>query len=352
MRARPARPGGFQYNPSTMTRRRTAAVLLFCLFLAILVGCDSETSESMDGSATEATRFTVVALNACWLFDGVGEGDFSTAPQSPEEAEAHLTDVAAYLASVDPDFISVAEIEDDVMLDRLNEKLGGAYHPIFVQGTDDHTGQDVAALSRFPITASGRSDARVRYPIPESRLTAPRGVEEVYKHFWASTEIGGVTVALIGLHLLAYPDELTRVVRREAQASIIRDLARGFLDEGYEVIVLGDVNDFDAEVCDAAGNEPRTCVSRLLKNIDPDREGDELVNICDRLDPSDRYTYWYDRNHNGIDDGDTEHSQIDHIFVSQGLIPYLAEVRIDHSYEARTVSDHWPIIATFDFPDL
>ena len=332
-----------------MTRRRNAFVLLLCLVLAILAGCDNETSESNGGSATQAATFTVVALNACWLFDGVGEGDFSTAPQSPEEAEAHLTDVAEYLASVDPDFISLAEIEDDTMLDRLNERLGSGYHPIFVQGTDDYTGQDVAALSRFPIMASGRSDTQVRYPIPESKLTAPQGIEEVYKHFWATTEVGGETIALIGLHLLAYPDELSRVVRREAQASIIRDLAREFLDQGYEVIVLGDVNDFDADVCDAAGNEPRTCVDRLLKDVDPDREGDELVNVCDRLEQSDRYTYWYDRNRNGIDDGDEEHSQIDHILVSQGLIPYLVEVRIDHSYEARTVSDHWPIIATFGF---
>jgi len=342
-------PGGLRYNPPTMTRRRNALVFLLCLILAVLVGCDSETSESNSGSAAPAT-FTVVALNACWLFDGIGEDDFSTAPQSPEEAEAHLTDIAAYLASVDPDFISLAEIEDGAMLDRLNEKLGGDYRPIFVQGTDDHTGQDVAALSRFPIAASGRSDAQVRYPIPESKLTAPRGIEEVYKHFWATTEVGGVTIALIGLHLLAYPDELSRVVRREAQASIIRDLARGFLDQGYEVIVLGDVNDFDVDVCDAAGNEPRTCVDRLLKDVDPNREGDELVNVCHRLEQADRYTYWYDRNRNGIDDGDEEHSQLDHILVSQGLIPYLVDVRIDHSHEARTVSDHWPVLATFGFP--
>jgi len=25
-------------------------------------------------------------------------------------------------------------------------------------------------------------------------------------------------------------------------------------------------------------------------------------------------------------------------------------VRIDRAYEARTVSDHWPIVATFEFP--
>jgi len=332
-----------------MTGLRDILALVLCLGLAILVGCGSEMSEP-DAAPAQPAVFTVVALNACWLFDGVGEADFSAAPQTPEDAEAHLTDVASYLESVGPDFISLAEIEDDVMLGRLNEMLGDEYHPVFVQGTDDYTGQDVAGLSRFPILESGRSDARVRYPIPESRLRAPQGLEEVYKHFWATIEIGGETITLIGLHLLAYPDDLPRVVRREAQASIIRDLARRFLDAGHEVVVLGDVNDFDAGVRDAAGNEPRSCVDRLLKDIDPDREGDELVNVCERLGQAERYTYWYDRNRNGIDEGDEEHSQIDHIFVSQGLIPYLVDVRIDHAYQAGTVSDHWPVIAKFEFP--
>jgi len=333
-----------------MRRSEWAFGFLLCLVGALLAGCGTDTTEPAAAGGAEPASWTVVALNAWWLFDGIGEEEFSTAPQSPEEAEAHLSDVASYLASIDPDFVSLAEIEDRSMLDRLNEKLGNGYRPIFVQGTDEETGQDVAALSRFPVTETGRSDAQVRYPIPESSLRGPMGTEAVYKHYWATTEVGGRTIALIGLHLLAYPDELQRVVRREAQASIIRDLARGFLDAGHEVIVLGDVNDFDADVCDAAGNEPRTCVDRLLKDVDPVRDGDELVNVCDRLEPCERYTYWYDRNRNGVDDGDAEHSQIDHIYASRGLIPYLTEVRIDHSYAARTVSDHWPVIATFEFP--
>jgi len=333
-----------------MRRSGWAFGFLLCLVGALLAGCGTDTTEPAAAGGAEPASWTVVALNAWWLFDGIGEEEFSTAPQSPEEAEAHLSDVASYLASIDPDFVSLAEIEDRSMLDRLNEKLGNGYRPIFVQGTDEETGQDVAALSRFPVTETGRSDAQVRYPIPESSLRGPMGTEAVYKHYWATTEVGGRTIALIGLHLLAYPDELQRVVRREAQASIIRDLARGFLDAGHEVIVLGDVNDFDADVCDAAGNEPRTCVDRLLKDVDPVRDGDELVNVCDRLEPCERYTYWYDRNRNGVDDGDAEHSQIDHIYASRGLIPYLTEVRIDHSYAARTVSDHWPVIATFEFP--
>ena len=115
------------------------------------------------------------------------------------------------------------------------------------------------------------------------------GTEDVAKHFWATTEIGDETVTFIGLHLLAYPDDLERVVRREAQALIIQNLAKGFLDSGHEVVILGDVNDFDSVVCDAAENEPRSCVDRLFSDIDPDAEGDEMLNAAESIAQAERY---------------------------------------------------------------
>jgi len=161
----------------------------------------------------------------------------------------------------------------------------------------------------------------------------------------------GVFITFIGLHLLAYPDELERFVRREAQALIIQNLAKEFFDLGHEVVILGDVNDFDSVVCDAADNDPRSCVDLLFKDIDPDADGDELFNAAASIPQAQRYTYWYDENRNGIDDGPEEHSMIDHMYVTRGLLEAIIDIRIDHAgYEARTVSDHWPIIATFDLP--
>jgi endonuclease/exonuclease/phosphatase family metal-dependent hydrolase len=318
--------------------------LLLIIGLATPIEHTSEAASTVEG-------FTVVALNACWLFDGIGEEQFYTAPQCEEDAEEHLDKVGTYLDTVDADFISIEEIESADMLHRLNEKLGGQYYEIFVQGTDDYTGQDVAGLSRVPVLAMGRSDATQHYPIPGSSFRGPQGTEEVAKHFWATIELGNETITFIGLHLLAYPDDLQRVVRREAQALIIQELAKGFFDLGHQVVILGDVNDFDSVICDAARNEPRSCVDLLLKDIDPDAEGDELVNAAEAIPQAERYTYWYDKNRNGVDDGSAEHSMIDHVFVTQELADAILDVRIDHAgYEARTVSDHWPVIVTFQFP--
>lgn len=331
-------------------RAEILAIGVLVIGLLLVVGLVAPLETAIDATNSRQ-EFTIIALNACWLFDGVGEDDFYAAPQSAADAEQHLTDVANYLSTVDADFIAIEEVESADMLHRLNEKLGGEYHEIFVQGTDDYTGQDVAGLSRFPILEMGRSNDTQRYPIPASRFRAPMGTEDVAKHFWATTEIGDETVTFIALHLLAYPDDLERVVRREAQALIIQNLAKGFLDSGHEVVIMGDVNDFDSLVCDAAENEPRSCVNQLFTDIDPDEEGDEMINAAGSIPQVDRYTYWYDENRNGIDDGPEEHSMIDHVYVSRDLANHIVDVRIDHAgYEANTVSDHLPVIVDFDTP--
>jgi len=321
------------------------------LGLILAFGLTGDLDRRQSAVPSTAETFTMVELNACWLFDGVGEEQFSTAPQCEADAEGHLSDVAQYLAPLGADIIVIEEIESGDMLHRLNEKLGGDYHEIFVEGTDEYTGQDVAALSTFPVLELGRTDVVQAYPIAGSSFRAPMGKQGVDKHLWATLDVSGRPVTVIAVHFLAYPDEIMRAVPREAQALIVRNLAAGFLADGNDVIIAGDVNDFDSVVLDAAGNEPISCVDTLLRDIDPDTEGDELTNVAALLDQEDRYTYWYDENHDGIDDGAQEHSMIDHIYVSRALAQSIVEVRIDHAgYEAFTVSDHWPVIVTFEIP--
>jgi len=323
-------------------------ILLGIVALGLIVALSIVGDERSGTPTPDDMTFTVVTLNACWLFDGTGEEEFRYAPQNAEDAEAHIADVANYLSTVDADFIAIQEIESADVLRRVNEKLGGVYYEIFVQGTDDYTGQNVAGLSRFPVLAKGRTDATQTYPIPSPSDRTVRGRENVAKHFWVTTKIGEDTITFIALHLLAYPTDVERFLRREAQALIIQDLARSFYDQGHEIVILGDVNDFDSTVCDAAGNEPRSCVDLLFKDLDPEAEGEELVNAASSLLQDLRYTYWYDENRNGIDDGSEEHSMIDHVYVTRDLAAQIVDVRIDHqAYEARTVSDHWPVIVTF-----
>ena len=55
-------------------------------------------------------------------------------------------------------------------------------------------------------------------------------------------------VCLIGVHFLAHPDDVERCAEREAQAMTIRNLIEEYSAKGFEMIVLGDMNDFDGDV--------------------------------------------------------------------------------------------------------
>ncbi|MCD6141385.1 MAG: endonuclease [Thermoplasmata archaeon] len=294
--------------------------------------------------------FTIAAFNAEWLFDGVND---RFAPwTSPTAADAHLARIGSVIAALGADYVSLEEVEDARILGRLADLLSAfGYEQIFVQGRDTATGQDVAALSRIPPDRVGRTDARAKYPIFSSNLTCKSGSKGVSKNYWAELEIGVIPVTVIGVHFLAFPDRCDRAVKREAQALVIARLARDALRQGREVIVLGDMNDFDGTVLDASSDRPISIVLKTLKDPDPTRPGDELHNACDRIPQSERYTAWYDRNRNGRYDPGDALSQIDFILVSSGLYSRLTEVQIDHSAPPGWASDHWPVVVTFCYDE-
>ncbi|MCX6092105.1 MAG: endonuclease/exonuclease/phosphatase family protein [Candidatus Bipolaricaulota bacterium] len=321
-------------------------LLLPILGVLLLSGCTRAADLVLPPAAS---TFRVVAFNAEWLFDGVNDSIDHWG--SPARAQAHLEGVADVLRPLDADYIGLAEVEDAGMLSKLDALLGNGYSQIFVQGTDTSTGQDVAALSTLtPLQAPSRTDERVAYPVAGSLLTCGSGTYAVSKNYRADFDLAGTPVTIIGAHFLAYPDRCDRSIQREAQATVLANLAREALARGREVIVLGDLNDFDPAAFDAAENRPSSRVLSILKDLDPSVEGDELVNVCAALPQEDRYTDWYDRNGNGIDDGAREHSQIDFILVSRGLADRVAYVTIAHTTAAGAVSDHWPIVMDLTIP--
>jgi len=151
---------------------------------------------------------------------------------------------------------------------------------------------------------------------------------------------------VIGLHFLAFPDDPDRCSQREAQASVIKGLAGTALNEGNSVVVLGDLNDFDETVVDAAHNKPISKVLDLIRDPLPITQGDELSNVAAHIkESSQRYSYWYDRNVDCKTEQD-ELSLIDHVLLSNDLTPFISAAAVDHSYGASCntyESDHWPV---------
>eukprot|EP00026_Physarum_polycephalum_P009426 Phypoly_transcript_09550.p1 GENE.Phypoly_transcript_09550~~Phypoly_transcript_09550.p1 ORF type:complete len:378 (+),score=27.05 Phypoly_transcript_09550:156-1289(+) len=235
------------------------------------------------------------------------------------------------------DILNVAEVQDCHVLTILNEKLKGMnYLPYLLLGTDTHTGQNVGLLTRIdPSTDILRTGASVPYPIPSSTCDSSlSGAQAVSKHYYTTFEIKGLQkpLTIFGMHFLAFPDNSERCVKREAQATVIKRLIEEELRGGRSVVAMGDLNDFDPTIVDASDSIPISSVLALLRDPVPSNPGDELVNVAQYVQaPSDRYSNWYDRDDN-CKLGPNELSLIDHLLISQDLVPLVSKAYMDHSY--------------------
>lgn len=284
----------------------------------------------------------VATLNAHFLYDGRGtEGqiDFPRRGDSLAMA-AHRARIGDVLRVLDADVVMLQEVGTRRALELLvDQHLDGmGYGVWFVPGRDRFTGQDVGLLSRVPVDTVGRTDDRA--PVGATRRTYG-----VSKNLFARLRLGDVPVTLVGVHLLARPDDARRAPRRNAQAEVIRRLVAQETGRGRAVAVLGDLNDFDDRTLDVAGHRPISDVLATIKRAGPGAE-DDLVNVLADVPPADRFTAHYDRNENGRVDAPGELSAIDHVLLAPALYRHVRAVTYAQFYDPTVVSDHFPIVVT------
>jgi len=313
----------------------------------------------------DRSHLSVATLNAEWLFwDDGNDGPSNKCPRSHsqgtcpwedgEEAEAHIVAVAKALKIINADIIAVEEVLDCVVLQCLIDYMeDNTYRPYLIPGTDSATDQNVGIISRIdPLSPIFRTEARETIYREESPcgqgLPQPSYNSGVSKHFIARFNVPGLgPLTLIGLHFLAFPVDPDRCIRREAQATVIKKVATAELQAGRQVIVLGDLNDYDFDVIDRSNSRPISRVSRLLKLND---QGAKVMVSAAEYIPlqSDRYSSWWDRNNNCVVEPG-ELTLIDHLFVSDELKDVIVSTRIYNTIElcGSLQSDHYPVKIVF-----
>lgn len=161
--------------------------------------------------------------------------------------------------------------------------------------------------------------------------------------------MNGMKIAMIGAHLLAYPDDQYRCLEREAQAATLRKVIDNYVNQGYEIIVLGDLNDYDGDADDAMGYKP---ISQVLDILKATGTKNELVNVAGYVEKPDRYSDWWDQN-NDCKFEPHEVSLIDHVLLSPKLAAKVKQVKYAHDAYPQSCdtlySDHWPIVIDFAF---
>lgn len=316
---------------------------------------------------TSKTSFRLVQYNVEWFFL-----DYYASSNCPgtgcswvneSEAIIHQSHLADVLRTLDPDIVNMCEVEGCDELYSLNNLLNmnasapsaSAYTAYMVKGNDTSTGQNVGMITRIdPHVSLYRTEERIAYPVPGSQcgyMGSP-GTTGVSKHYITEFAMANYQIAFFGLHFLAFPTDPQRCAEREAQAQVMQNVISTYVSKGYEIIVMGDFNDYDPHVLDSNGNKPTSQVLDIIRGWAGEYAGTyELNNLLSMVPTAERYSDWWDANSNCASSAD-EFSLIDHILVSSSIQEHVANVFIYHGYEefcGTYESDHYPVVVDFVF---
>jgi exonuclease III len=307
-----------------------------------------------NNSKNEKTNIRIMQYNTEWLFidyyassDCPGQG---CTWKNQSEAETHLSYVAKVIQNLAPDIVNICEIEG---CDELNMLIqNNDYNPYLINGKDTSTGQNVGMLTKInPRVSLYRTEEHVNYPIINSKCgyTGAPGTAGVSKHYITEFALNNMNIAFIGAHLLAFPTDSMRCAEREAQATVLQNVILSYIKKNYEIIMLGDFNDFDENTLDRNNNKPTSHVLDILKGANTDVY--TLQNAASLMPQSSRYTDWYDSNKD-CKSTLSEFSMIDHILLTPNLMDKVKNVFIYQEYAeycGKYNSDHYPVIVDFDF---
>lgn len=339
-------------------------VFIFFLFCLVIKTAKTETfcptvTEHRD-MRKDKSKLRIVQYNVEWLFvdycatsDCPGNG---CAWANQTTAINHLNQVATIIKELKPDIINLCEVEGCDELNMLSKSTQNpAYYPYMVKGKDTGTGQNVGMLTVVdPLVTLYRTEERVMYPVPGSMCgyTGAATDTGVSKHYITEFQVNDMHFAMIGAHLIAFPTDSYRCAEREAQAQVLQNVIYGYVEKGYEIIFLGDLNDFDAEVLDANNNKPTSMVLDILKGTAGTNSGKyKLFNIATNIPQEKRFSDWWDQNNN-CKSTSNEFSMIDHILVTHLLQEKIVGQFIYQDYPeyCGTInSDHYPVVLDFLF---
>jgi hypothetical protein len=324
------------------------------------------------------SRLRLGTFNTGGLFDGIEDSGTSSLWNGGTEcpgynppsrncdaagAAAHLADLQSMMLGLRADILNVNSVEDCAILQTLvssqgRNNAGVQAYQAYMEAFTQTDALPVGLITQVdPVADLTRNITVVHYPIPDSQCGEVAHGDAPSHYYRTEFLIWEMRVALFGLNLPGPPHNPSACSRREAQAKVVQERVRMDRDAGREVIVLGDLNDFDDTYLDQNGNIPRSGVLDMLQDLDGDGS-DDLVNVVSRMAPSERYSSWQDLadsngQRNGLDDGAQEHCQMDHVLLSPRLMTHVQDVYIDHS--SPMIAGHWPLMVelqeTIELPD-
>jgi endonuclease/exonuclease/phosphatase family metal-dependent hydrolase len=362
----------FEQKPASIADRPKQAAEATSSTLVAAVASSADTANSKPDDA----EFRVMTWNLEWFFDDDPNDNYSqlakeqTAP-SRAKWDWKRDAVAESIHRANPSIAAFQEIENRRVLWYLSRALSRnhnvGYREICIDGDDVFTEQDVGFIYRTGDDASKRSLLQIE-PILSATLGRTAAMRrddktaEVSKHLLVDYELSfgetTETVSILTLHLRAREEA---VQTRTKQARTVHAWLADKIRSGENIIVLGDIN--TEEMTTPA--LPGTDMAAICGFDTPDKD-DDLIDLHAQLPAKERQTHLLPG------------KAFDRILVSPALLED-APSRIDLSFakierpkslalkgnadvpdehwnnywtiddENRDISDHWPLMATFEF---
>jgi endonuclease/exonuclease/phosphatase family metal-dependent hydrolase len=330
-----------------------------------LLAQGSAAESSIQPTPDSAKELTVMTWNLEWFYDehqGDNYSKLAKEKSAPSRAEWDWKrdEIAKSLAAARPSIVGVQEVESRRILWYLsralerNHKLD--YQELGVQSRDFFTEQDVGILIRHPVDVV--SIFQGGYP---KRLRDTQRYYDVTKHLMAVLEFPtGQTserVFVMNVHLRSRAEGEPLRLR---QARLLHRWIAERILAGENVIVLGDFNTEER----GTTTRPESDIG-IASGLETATTEDDLVDLNLRLPTGDRQTHLLDgRQFDRIlcsrslltDDPDRVDLVFKKIEVRRDLAirgePDLPEQHWESYWampvDERDLSDHYPVIATFE----
>ena len=342
-------------------------VLIAALFTGwYSCGCAEEpASKSSDGShAIKSEPLRVMTWNLEWFFDdnsGDNFSDLAKEKSSPSRNQWNWKRdaIADSIASSKPSILGLQEVENRRVLWYLTRAMTRKhkleYHEIGIEGRDHYTEQDVGFLFRPPVEVL--SATQNMYP---KRLRSTNQYFDLSKHVVAVFEFptgsSHETVTVVNIHFRARPEAADKRIR---QARLLHLWLKETITQGQNVIVLGDFN------TEFKGNQTSNDDEiGIACGLETPILSDDLIDLHLNIPTPNRNTHLlggqYDRilcSRSLVDD---DPSRPDLVFSKIEVLHDLAirngkdtpEQHWENYWKIpdvdRDLSDHYPVMATFE----
>ncbi len=307
-------------------------------------------------------RLVVATWNLEWFFDHYTGDNFNEVPKqqsAPSRADWDwkLGEVARVIAAIKPDILAVQEVENRrslvLLCSKLKKEYALQYKFAYIEGDDFFTEQDVALIYQSGLTHFGKYEQTKG--MHASKVYYNINKQIVGEFEWGPSD-DRERVTIFNAHFRAMNDAAPIRIR---QSRLVRHWMKEKIDRGENVIVLGDLNSDELATETTSEGEIGVLLGQNTAN-----PADDLLDTLLQLSSERNATHLNGEQYDRIlispslaaDDPQRTDLVFKRVQIRQDLVVRGQEQDRDHRdvywkipESERDVSDHYPLVAEFDF---